>query len=518
MRSELEPGAARALEAACRSLGVTPATAVRTAWGIAADFVAGTTGNLFAVPVTLRNPELEDVGKICGMLTETTLVRVDTLPGKDSAWAAREHQRQWAESLEHQHLGISGIERALDAPRELAWSLVGFDASPSSQTHRLESGLQAMVAVTADGTHYPVNLHVTAGERWTVELESDPGKVPEHSAAALLRAFGRALESITGPAVPLARLELVDTQQVRGFETSGTPRMENVDLLPELFAERVRLTPGATAVVFAGIRHSFADLAARVTQATVRLRALLRDPGTGGHPILALRLPRGVDAVVAILAALESGIALMPLDPAWPQERVKAAMGLSRAALLWNGEGLQATGLEAPSCRIPAAPEARDTASIIFTSGSTGEPKAVVVSHRAMAHLYARHCKELYPVGETLAVAHTSAFHFDAHWDAFMSLFAGHELHLLTEDQYLDPFTLAAYVREEGIGYLDFTPTLWNALLVDGGLGTLPRICVAGGEPFPAALWDRMATMAAGSGSRVLNLYGTTEPTVDAMA
>lgn len=68
------------------------------------------------------------------------------------------------------------------------------------------------------------------------------------------------------------------------------------------------------------------------------------------------------------------------------------------------------------------------------------------------------------------------------------------------------------------IDYLDFTPTVWGALLAGAEWARLPRICVAGGEAFGPALWTRMRKLAAPTGARVVNLYGPTEATVDALA
>lgn len=512
---ELPAATVTALNAAARTHGFTPATALRTAWALAADFAAGTTGTAFALPVALRDPSRPDADTVCGMLTETVLASGDYQPGETLLDAVVRQQQWWNRSLEHQHLGVPGIERALSATGELAWSLLSFDAGGAPDRFALD-GLQATLKATGDSSHYPVNVHVRASERWQIELDYD-ARVPAHVAATLADALVRGLTALAlDTESRIAAIELMDPARVNGFETSGRDYAGSQPLLPELFARQVAAAPQATALVVGGMSYSYAELDALAGEAAGHLAGLL---GVAtGHRTLAVRLPRGVDIVVAHLAALRSGVTLMVLDNGWPAARVERALQLTSPALIWDGEGLRATGIGSHPAPAPIAPQASGTAGIVFTSGSTGEPKAVAVPHRALAHLAARQQRELYPEGRTLQVAHTSAFHFDAHWDAFLSLFTGHTLHLLTEDEYLDPFTLADYVAAHGIGYLDFTPTLWNAVISSGAMTRLPEFCVAGGESFPAALWQRMGQLAQESGSVVYNLYGPTEATVDALA
>ncbi|WP_345714114.1 amino acid adenylation domain-containing protein, partial [Kineococcus glutinatus] len=267
---------------------------------------------------------------------------------------------------------------------------------------------------------------------------------------------------------------------------------------------------------------------------------LLRSRGAGPERVVAVALPRGADAVVAVLAVLDSGAAVLPLDLGNPPARLAGLLRAAGAVLLVTDSGSAATlaGHDLPGLvrldddavrgelteRAHAAagplPHPDSLAAVTFTSGSTGEPKAVAVPHRALAALHAHHRERLYAAADgprRLRVAHSASFAFDASWDALLSVLAGHELHVLTEDVYLDADALAGYVASHGIDYLDFTPSWWAGLLATGALPQLPAVAVVGGEGFPPALWTRMREAAAASGSRVLNLYGPTECTVDTL-
>ncbi|MHA7133522.1 condensation domain-containing protein [Oerskovia turbata] len=335
-------------------------------------------------------------------------------------------------------------------------------------------------------------------------------------------------------------------------------------LVTDVLAESIAHAPHAGALVVGDRRWTFAELDLDVTRAERRLTACGARPGDA----LAIDLPRDERIVHVILAALRRGLAVTPLPHGAPERRAHV-LRLSGARLLWDEAGPRrldpapaltpdrAPALApdpAPATRGTTAPEASDgvgpddapaaahapeasdgvgpalppapdaatlracVGSIIFTSGSTGEPKGVAVGQDALAHLLERHRTELYPPGERLRVAHTAAFSFDAHYDAFLALAAGHELHVLDEDVFLDPVALRDYAAEHAIDYLDFTPTVWSALLAGAEWDALPRICVAGGEAFGPALWTTMRGLAARTGARVVNLYGPTEATVDALA
>ncbi|MET4225794.1 non-ribosomal peptide synthetase [Oerskovia enterophila] len=374
----------------------------------------------------------------------------------------------------------------------------------------------------------------------------------------LVAGKGRAAEVSPGAAEPLAVADAPGGGLVTSTSTSTSTFAAPAPatrpaLVTEVLAGSIARHPHAGALVVGDQRWTFAELDLAITRAERRLTACGARPGD----VLAIDLPRDERIVHVILAALRRGLAVTPLPHGAPERRTHI-LRLSGARLLWDETGprplarasapapttLEVTDApgaspvvgpdDAPAAaraaearaavghELPPAPDAATlracVGSIIFTSGSTGEPKGVAVGQDALAHLLERHRTELYPPGERLRVAHTAAFSFDAHYDAFLALAAGHELHVLDEDVFLDPVALRDYATEHGIDYLDFTPTVWGALLAGADWARLPRICVAGGEAFGPALWTQMRALAAPTGARVVNLYGPTEATVDALA
>ncbi|MEU4263170.1 amino acid adenylation domain-containing protein [Streptomyces argenteolus] len=277
----------------------------------------------------------------------------------------------------------------------------------------------------------------------------------------------------------------------------------------DLIAHQVRTRPGACALVHGTARLTYAELAGAVRD---RARALT-GAGAGPGRLVALHRPRGIDAIVGLLAVLSTGAAYLPLDVEAPDARNAAVLKDScgdlapaPAEVARHGEVVLAG---------PGADE--DAAYVIYTSGSTGTPNGVVVAHDSLAHFIAG-AIPVYGIGADDRVLQFSPLHFDASvQEVFATLGAGGTLVLRTEDM-LDVAELLAGCARHGITLLDLPAAYWHELVyvLATGSARLPdclRTVIIYGE---AALPERVAQWRALAGERVrlLNAYGPTETTV----
>ncbi|WP_372405364.1 amino acid adenylation domain-containing protein [Streptomyces luteireticuli] len=288
----------------------------------------------------------------------------------------------------------------------------------------------------------------------------------------------------------------------------------------ELFQEQCRRTPDATAVVCGDETVGYADLNARANRLARHLVAL----GAGPEHRVAVRLPRSVDALVALLATLKAGAAHLPVDPGQPAERTAAllrdaaptAVLDAPLAAVADHPATDLTDADRTAALHPAHP-----AYVIHTSGSTGTPKGVVVEHRSLTNLFHHHTDTQYAdlaaAGERLRVGGIAPLAFDASWDPVLWMVAGHELHLLDEETRRDPAALTDYVRRHRLDVIDLTPSHLEQLLPYGLIrdpGARPRLVVLGGEALGEPLWRELRDT---PGVTAHNLYGPTECTVDAL-
>jgi amino acid adenylation domain-containing protein len=161
----------------------------------------------------------------------------------------------------------------------------------------------------------------------------------------------------------------------------------------ELVADQARATPDATALIFDGERISYRELDARAGL----LAGLLVAARVGDDAVVGVYLPRGVEMVVALLAALKAGAGYAMLDPEFPAARLRDMMTDVAGTVIVSRRDLAAERLRIPATVVfiddpvrsvgPAASrlgQPEGAACVMFTSGSTGRPKGIVAPHAAI--------------------------------------------------------------------------------------------------------------------------------------
>lgn len=284
--------------------------------------------------------------------------------------------------------------------------------------------------------------------------------------------------------------------------------------------------PDAPALLSTDAQLSYAQLQARSSAVAA---ALLRQ-GVGPGDLVALCLPRSLEAVVGILGILRAGAAYVPIDPAYPEERQRwmAENAQVRAALCADATSTPWLPAEA---RVPldALPDHADgvlaphTApdallNVLYTSGSTGRPKGVCGTHGAMLNRL-RWGAERFPFTAGEVQAHRSSLSFvDAGPELFTALLQGYPTAVITPEEVADLSRFVGALRALRVSRLTVVPSLLSALLRGvPELGTalpLLRTWTTSGEELRLPLLQRFREAA--PEATLINLYGTTEVTGDA--
>ena len=365
------------------ALGVTPASLFHLAWASVLGAIAATDDVTFGTVLFGRMRSGAGADRVVGMFINTLPIRIP-LANVTVAEGVKQAHTALAGLLAHEHAPLAVAQRAsgIPAPSPLFSSLFNYRYSPQDPDAPAWDGVRVVDA--AERTNYPLAMAVDdLGAGFMLTALAMPGADPVQVCCFLQEAL-RNLVTIA-PDAPLTSLGVMpDDERALVLETlNHTEAVFPRGTLDGLFQEQVRRSPFAVAVVgLDGTELTYAELDLRAS----RLASALVANGVAPDSVVGVRMPRSADTVIAMLAILKAGATYLPLDPAYPAQRLEYMIADSGATLVIDD--LATLSGEAP---LPLLDDAERTAYVIYTSGTTGQPKGVMMSHAAAVNLaYAR--------------------------------------------------------------------------------------------------------------------------------
>ena len=502
---------------------LTACTVLLSRWADQDDFAVGT------VTAGRERPELHDV---VGMFVNTLVLRNRVRPGVSFRALLEEVRGTVLDAFAHQDVPFERLVDALQPERDTS-------RTPLFQVmvalHNLGAEAPALPGLDAEPVLPPVR-HATfdlafdfveGDDGVTGHLEYNTGLFDEDTVRRLAARLRLLLEAaVRDPGRDVRTLELMTAgERRRVLQDSRGPHLTVPETtFPALFEAQAARTPHVTALVARDATLDFAALNERAN----RLAHHLLAQGVGPERVVAVRLPRTSDLMVAVLAVAKAGGTLLCLEPDLPGERLARLLADASPHTVLTADTLRDT----PWDRLPAHnPTDRDrpaplrpdhAAYIVYTSGSTGRPKGVVVEHRHLVNLCHDHREGLVTPhtadGRRLRAALSASFSFDTSWEGPLLLTLGQEVHLVDEDVRLDPEAFCAQISERRLDLVNVTPSFLRELLAAGLLEPgrhHPRVLLVGGEATGPDTWRELYG-AAELGVTAYNMYGPTECTVDA--
>jgi len=387
---------AGALETLAQRLQVTLNTLIQGAWALLLSRYAGSSDVVFGAVTSGRPAELPGVESMVGLFINSLPVRAD-IPEEEavSSWLARLQAEQF-ELRQYEWTPLSRIQSLAEVPstEPLFASLLVFENYPVAPAVSERLGeLRIREAAVGELTNYPLTLIVAARGELSLRLTADRRFEPA-TARRLLAHMETLLEGLAAhpeaPPASLPMLAAAERHQLTVEWNDTAAAYPDRASIPELFAEQAARRPGAVAVELGEERLTYGELQRRAGAIARRLRALGLRPGER----VAVLTERTLDLVPSLLGILQAGGAYLPIDPAYPPDRLAWMIRDADASLLVAAAapetglpaGLRLVSPEAaePEGELPAMPEipAESLAFVIYTSGSTGSPKGVAVTHR----------------------------------------------------------------------------------------------------------------------------------------
>jgi len=338
--------------------------------------------------------------------------------------------------------------------------------------------------------------------------------------------------AVESPEAPLAELSLMSGEErqqvvVEWNQTAADyPREQTIQ---QVFEQQVERTPHAVALIHGGKRWTYEQ----INRDANRLGHWLAKQGIGHDSRVGICLERSVDTVIALLATLKSGASYVPLDAAFPRERLQFMMEDSALAcvithasvrdqLPGNAQKILVMDAEGDwrregSGKLGVSTSSSEVAYVIYTSGSTGKPKGVQGTHRASMNRFAWMWKK-YPFrsGEVCCQKTNLGF-VDSIWEIFGPLLAGVPSVIVAEEAVRDPELLVEELAREHVSRLVLVPSLLRALLEHAPnlQERLPELVLwsCSGEILPVELAGKFREVF--PEAKLLNIYGSSEVAAD---
>ena len=479
---------------------------------------------LVSIPVTERPATAQNA---IGYFGNTLLLRA-TLRPEDSFTSLVDAVRQTCvDGFAHQSVGIDRVVREANPERTLGRDgmeqlvRLGFSMRKSANSLTLAGIDVRQLELGAVTAQLPLTLSIDhSSDGVSVEFEYQSDVLTDALVDRMLGHYLLLLENMLDE--PGRRLGVVDMlgtderaevlAQSRG-EIVDTAATTMVGILESASAAR----PDAAALVSDEAELTYAELDCRAN----RLARWLISQGIGAEDIVGLRMTTSVEFIVAMLGVLKSGAAYLPIDPAYPQDRIDYLLADADPTTVLGERELQAA--EGAAERLadfaltdadrvrPLRPD--HLAYVIYTSGSTGRPKGVAVSHRAIAEHVDGFIAEWSMTADD-RLLQSSSVSFDASLlDIFVTLSLGAQLIVPKPNAFADVSYVADLISRHSVTVLHMVPSMLSTLLL------LPQVTEwrqlrhvpVGGEALSSEVVDKFTDY---FDAKLRNHYGPTEAVV----
>ncbi|WP_419672500.1 non-ribosomal peptide synthetase, partial [Brevibacillus laterosporus] len=267
---------------------------------------------------------------------------------------------------------------------------------------------------------------------------------------------------VDNPEVKLATIEILTNAEKNQLlqEFNNTERNYQQDTtIHQLFEEQVRKTPDQVALIWNKKELTYQELNERANQ----LARTLRNKGIVPNQLVAIMVDRSVEMIIGIMGILKAGAAYVPIDPAYPTERIEYVLEDSGAVLLltqshlFNGLAVNMVRLDldeeqnyvVDGTNLTVVNQPTDLAYVIYTSGTTGKPKGVMIEHHSIVNClqWRRDEYAFNPKDKALQIF---SFAFDGFVASLFAPMLGGAISILPrEEESKDPFALRKLIASE---------------------------------------------------------------------
>lgn len=514
---------------------ITPAILIYATWGLLLQRYNNTNDVLFGITTSGRPNEL-NIENAIGLFINTLPLRVKT-SGKESIIDFLHHiERNFNEVVLYEQSSLTAIKKSSSLEGELFDSIVVMENYPldgvlydKKNTVRIE-GYEANEMSSFDLTLCVLNVDgIVLDFNYNLDLfeESTIKSLSEHFEKILM-------EIVASPHRLISDIEMITESEKMLVSTKfmGKPADYPCDkTLNQIFEEQIAKNRDKLAVIAGEQELTYGELNEKANQ----LARYLRVKGVKVDQLVGIMADRSFEMIIGIIAIIKAGGAYLPIDPEYPEERVKYMLEDSKAEiLLVQGKFIDKVSYtkeiinlddsrfyKGDSSNLDSINGPNNLLYSIYTSGSTGNPKGTMIEHRSLISLLSWREREN-KITSNDVILQSIPITFDLSvWEIFSAFYSQATLCLLAPSKEKDPETIIRTIEQNKVTIIDFVPSMFNAFLyyiqdmkVQTRLASL-RLVSTGGEELTFYHIENFNKYMNKSGNiELYNVYGPTETTI----
>lgn len=537
-QSYLNKDLSNRLKALCKSEKTTLFMGLHAVFSLLLARYSNETDIVIGTPVA--NREQAEISELIGFFVNILVLRSDLSGNPSFLELLSQSKSLLSDSYSHQQLPFEQLVDAIQPQRSMShgplFQVMLNLLSPEESTRPTLAGLEVEpVNIDHKVAKYDLSLNVQeVGDELSLVWEYNTDLFKVSTIKQLASCFDNLVSSIlTQPKSDAYDAAIMSQNQGKQFiDSFNDTYQEMPDLdIEELFSQQAVVQGDKIAARFGQETLSYTELETRSNQ----LAHVLQARGVGPNALIGIAQRRSLSMLVSVLGVMKAGAAYVPLDPSYPQDRIRFMLNDADMRLLLADQAVIDSELleignnkhtvlnisvpEAISeqCNLP--PEnvalANDLAYVIYTSGSTGTPKGVEVTRSNLTN-FILSMKRLLGTNEQDRLLAVTSLSFDiAALELYLPLVCGAEVTIADEALSMDGQRLQRALSDDSdaaITMMQATPITWKLLLATGWqhehLRNFTALC--GGEAFPVELAKKLSELPI----QVWNLYGPTETTV----
>ncbi|MEG4959437.1 MULTISPECIES: amino acid adenylation domain-containing protein [unclassified Microcoleus] len=462
-----------ALNSLIQEQQLTLNTLLQGAWALLLSRCSGSEDVVFGTICNSRSQNLENVESAVGLFINTLPFRVIVSPDLSANDWLKQLQTQWTAFQEYGNVPLAKTQEWSEIPRGRAL----FESLLVVEKYHINSALQALGGnwqnrefQLLEQTSFPLTVYAYGGTELLLKIAGDRQRFDPIAITRMLAHLQTLLESIAAnPQQKISKLSMLTAAELAQLqEWNQTQANYPQDkCVHQLFEAQVDRSPDAIAAVFSQNLQqqlTYLELNSKANQ----LAHYLQQLGVGPDVLVAICMERSLEIAIAVLGVLKAGAAYVPLDPAYPKERLIFMLADTQAPVILTQSHLvsvlpahqaRAVCLDADWETISSHSTENPASSVspqnltytIYTSGSTGKPKGVPLPHRSLVNLIAWQLQNstLEGPAKTLQFASLS---FDVSFqEMFCTWCAGGTLVFITEEIRRDAQSLLQLIDKQKI-------------------------------------------------------------------